>query len=66
MALTDIVFDQTNTHAAERGDVGIVQDYLLSLGTTTLFKSGVLQRWNDTTMQWEVFPLKYFSGDGWV
>lgn len=66
MPLTDIVFDQANTHAAERGDTGVVQDNLSDTDMTTLIRSGVLQRWNATTSQWDVFPLRYRAGDGWV
>lgn len=66
MALTDIVFQQANAHVAERGNTGVVQDNVSDTDVTTLVRSGVLQRWNATTSQWEVFPLRYRSGDGWV
>lgn len=66
MALTDIVFDQANSHAADRGNVGVVQDNLAAAGMEVFLKQGVMQRWDNTAMQWEVFPLKYYTDDGWV
>ena len=66
MALTDIVFDQANTFAAERGNIGVIENTLSNSSLTTFIRGGVLQRWNANLSQWEVFPLRYRDTDGWV
>lgn len=66
MALKDIVFEQSHSHAAERGNVGAVSDHVSDAAMEVLFRSGVLQRWNAALSKWEVLPLRYKAGDGWV
>lgn len=66
MALKDIVYDQSNSSAAARGNGGVVSNCLNSTSMAVLIRSGVLQRWNAITSKWEVLPLRYKASDGWV
>lgn len=66
MALTDIVFGQENSSEAARGNTGVVVDNLSEEAMTILIQSGVMQRWNAALARWDVVPLRYRSGDGWV
>lgn len=66
MALKDIVYGQENSAIASRGNGGVVTDNLASAAMEILRRNGILQKWNAAEAKWEVLPLRYKDGDGWV